>query len=166
MPYYCGVESDDLHCRQQDSSKLLLAAYLPVVGLTEIAYCKCNLLAVLMRLQRCQPWPPTPLPSTPTQRTLSHNTHPLSLSLSLSHTHTYTQVAALHGELQPMERGAIFEAARNGAYRLLLVSDLAARGIDLPQVCVVLAWSNLEHTVLVCTLGLGLMRHLTMSPSA
>jgi superfamily II DNA/RNA helicase len=44
------------------------------------------------------------------------------------------QVAALHGELQASERGAIFEAARNGAFRLLLVSDLAARGLDMPQV--------------------------------
>lgn len=44
------------------------------------------------------------------------------------------QVAALHGELQGGERGAIFEAARNGAYQLLLVSDLAARGLDMPNV--------------------------------
>jgi superfamily II DNA or RNA helicase len=44
------------------------------------------------------------------------------------------QVGSLHGELQPSERGATLEAARNGAFRLLLVSDLAARGLDLPQV--------------------------------
>lgn len=44
------------------------------------------------------------------------------------------QVGSLHGELQASERGATLEAARNGAFRLLLVSDLAARGLDLPQV--------------------------------
>lgn len=45
-----------------------------------------------------------------------------------------SQVGALHGELSASERGAIFDAARKGAYRLLLVSDLAARGLDMPQV--------------------------------
>ena len=44
------------------------------------------------------------------------------------------QVGLLHGELSSSERAAVLDAARKGAYQLLLVSDVAARGIDMPKV--------------------------------
>lgn len=49
------------------------------------------------------------------------------------------QVGQLHGDMTPLERAAVLEGARKGAFQLLLVSDVAARGIDLPQVSGVLA---------------------------
>eukprot|EP00879_Flechtneria_rotunda_P015174 GHRR01015861.1.p1 GENE.GHRR01015861.1~~GHRR01015861.1.p1 ORF type:complete len:662 (+),score=244.46 GHRR01015861.1:415-2400(+) len=47
------------------------------------------------------------------------------------------EVGHLHGELVPVERAAVLDSARKGEYRVLLVSDVAARGLDLPQVDVV-----------------------------
>jgi superfamily II DNA or RNA helicase len=38
--------------------------------------------------------------------------------------------------MTPLERAAVLDAARKGAFQLLLVSDVAARGIDMPQVSV------------------------------
>jgi hypothetical protein len=64
--------------------------------------------------------------------------HPLLSSCCLCPCAVLLQVGSLHGELMASERGATLEAARNGAFRLLLVSDLAARGLDLPQV----RWCN------------------------
>jgi superfamily II DNA/RNA helicase len=46
------------------------------------------------------------------------------------------QVGQLHGDMTPLERAAVLDAARKGAFQLLLVSDMAARGLDMPQVCV------------------------------
>jgi superfamily II DNA/RNA helicase len=44
------------------------------------------------------------------------------------------QVGQLHGDMTPLERAAVLEAARKGAFQLLLASDVAARGLDMPQV--------------------------------
>jgi superfamily II DNA/RNA helicase len=54
---------------------------------------------------------------------------PLLLCLS-----ALLQVGQLHGDMTPLERAAVLDAARKGAFQLLLVSDVAARGIDMPQV--------------------------------
>ena len=40
----------------------------------------------------------------------------------------------LHGGMNKMERAAELAAFRRGDFRALLVSDLAARGIDVPEV--------------------------------
>jgi superfamily II DNA/RNA helicase len=42
-------------------------------------------------------------------------------------------VASLHGELSKMERQSIMRAFRNGELRVLVVSDVAARGLDVPD---------------------------------
>lgn len=47
---------------------------------------------------------------------------------------SHPQVGQLHGDMTPLERAAVLDAARKGAFQLLLVSDVAARGIDMPQV--------------------------------
>lgn len=40
---------------------------------------------------------------------------------------------ALHGELSKGERNAVLTAFRAGKLRALLVTDLAARGLDVPE---------------------------------
>lgn len=42
-------------------------------------------------------------------------------------------VGALHGELSKGERNAVLTAFRTGRLRALLVTDLAARGLDVPE---------------------------------
>lgn len=44
------------------------------------------------------------------------------------------QVEELHGEMTKMGRQAVLEGFRKGSFPLLLVNDVAARGLDLPQV--------------------------------
>jgi len=36
--------------------------------------------------------------------------------------------------MSPLDRAAVLEGARRGAFQVMLVSDVAARGLDLPQV--------------------------------
>ncbi|KAG2496311.1 hypothetical protein HYH03_005544 [Edaphochlamys debaryana] len=43
------------------------------------------------------------------------------------------QVSILHGELSKLDRGNILDAFRRGAFRALVVTDLGARGLDLPE---------------------------------
>jgi superfamily II DNA/RNA helicase len=57
----------------------------------------------------------------------------MSISLSLLLL-LLLQVGQLHGDMTPLERAAVLDAARKGAFQLLLVSDVAARGLDMPQV--------------------------------
>lgn len=47
-------------------------------------------------------------------------------------------VAAVHGEMDPRERETITAAFRNGDYRVLITTDLWARGIDVKQVSLVI----------------------------
>jgi superfamily II DNA/RNA helicase len=44
------------------------------------------------------------------------------------------QVDVLHGELSKLTRQKVLEDFRQGYLRLLLVNDVAARGLDLPAV--------------------------------
>eukprot|EP00775_Hariotina_reticulata_P006670 gene6670-6894_t len=46
-------------------------------------------------------------------------------------------VGQLHGEMSALDRAAVLEGARRGAFQVMLVSDVAARGLDLPQIDVV-----------------------------
>eukprot|EP00887_Chlorella_sp_A99_P001159 scaffold14.g1159.t1 len=43
-------------------------------------------------------------------------------------------VASLHGELSKQQRKATLDAFRRGDFRALVVSDVAARGLDIPEV--------------------------------
>ncbi|EFJ48583.1 hypothetical protein VOLCADRAFT_90707 [Volvox carteri f. nagariensis] len=45
----------------------------------------------------------------------------------------FCQVTILHGRLSKLERGNIMEAFRRGVFRTLIVTDLGARGLDLPD---------------------------------
>ena len=42
------------------------------------------------------------------------------------------EVAALHGEMDKVERQNVMRRFREGQIRALLVSDVAARGLDVP----------------------------------
>lgn len=42
------------------------------------------------------------------------------------------QVGALHGEMPRLARSTLLESFRRGKLRALMVSDVAARGIDVP----------------------------------
>lgn len=46
----------------------------------------------------------------------------------------YKDIALLHGDKPPRERAQILKKARQYEYQVLVASDLAARGIDLPDV--------------------------------
>jgi len=46
----------------------------------------------------------------------------------------YKDIALLHGDKPPRERDQILKKARKYEYQILVASDLAARGIDLPDV--------------------------------
>lgn len=46
-------------------------------------------------------------------------------------------VSAMHGEMEQKERDAIMKEFRNGASRLLISTDVFARGLDIPQVSLV-----------------------------
>lgn len=46
----------------------------------------------------------------------------------------YKDIALLHGDKPPREREQILKKARKFEYQILVASDLAARGIDLPDV--------------------------------
>lgn len=41
-------------------------------------------------------------------------------------------VACLHGEMRKEQRKAVLDGFRDGDTRVLVVSDVAARGLDLP----------------------------------
>lgn len=47
-------------------------------------------------------------------------------------------VSSMHGELQPSEREAIMREFRSGSSRVLITTDLLARGIDVQQVSLVI----------------------------
>lgn len=51
------------------------------------------------------------------------------------------QAEYLHGELSPNKRRQLIEKVRSGDLPLLVASDIAARGLDLPGVDVVVNWS-------------------------
>ncbi|GIM03848.1 hypothetical protein Vretimale_8523, partial [Volvox reticuliferus] len=48
------------------------------------------------------------------------------------------EVTILHGRLTKLERGNIMDAFRRGVFRALIVTDLGARGLDLPDCDVVI----------------------------
>ena len=48
------------------------------------------------------------------------------------------EVGYIHGEMEPKERKACIKAFRNGAVRVLVSSDLLARGLDVQQVSLVI----------------------------
>lgn len=47
-------------------------------------------------------------------------------------------VSIIHGNMTPMERSAVMKDFRNGATRILVSTDLLARGIDVQQVSIVI----------------------------
>lgn len=47
-------------------------------------------------------------------------------------------VIAMHGELPQEEREAIMKSFRNGEYRVLITTDVWARGLDVSQVSLVI----------------------------
>jgi len=53
--------------------------------------------------------------------------HPL-----LVHARALPQVASLHGEMGKQTRQSVLEEFGRGDHRVLLVSDVAARGLDVP----------------------------------
>jgi len=47
-------------------------------------------------------------------------------------------VSAMHGDMQPLERERILKDFRSGSTRVLITTDLLARGIDVQQVSLVI----------------------------
>ena len=41
---------------------------------------------------------------------------------------------SLHGEIKQEERASILEGFRNGVHNVLIATDVAARGLDIPNV--------------------------------
>jgi translation initiation factor 4A len=59
-------------------------------------------------------------------------------------------VSATHGDMEPEERESILSEFRSGASRILITTDLLARGIDIQQVSLVLNYdipSNRENYI-------------------
>jgi superfamily II DNA/RNA helicase len=54
-------------------------------------------------------------------------------------------VGALHGDLDQRARMAALEAFRNGAVQLLVCSDVAARGLDIPDVSHIINYDAPHH---------------------
>jgi superfamily II DNA/RNA helicase len=54
-------------------------------------------------------------------------------------------VAALHGDMDQRSRMAALEAFRNGSVPLLVASDVAARGLDIPEVSHVFNYDTPHH---------------------
>ncbi len=54
-------------------------------------------------------------------------------------------VAALHGDMDQRSRMAALEAFRNGTTQLLVASDVAARGLDIPEVSHVFNYDAPHH---------------------
>lgn len=69
---------------------------------------------------------PYPLPRFANANNCNAGNHELP-----PHPHTHAQVAALHGELGKQSRQSVLEEFSRGDHRILLVSDVAARGIDI-----------------------------------
>jgi ATP-dependent RNA helicase DeaD len=44
-------------------------------------------------------------------------------------------VTSYHGELNSNDRAANLDSFRNGSKQMLVCTDIAARGIDIPEVC-------------------------------
>src|SRR6185503_16831722 len=59
-------------------------------------------------------------------------------------THGFT-VAALHGDLDQRARMAALDSFRTGEVKLLVASDVAARGLDIPAVSHVLNYDVPHH---------------------
>jgi superfamily II DNA/RNA helicase len=55
-------------------------------------------------------------------------------------------VGALHGDLDQRSRMAALDAFRNGAVQLLVCSDVAARGLDIPDVSHVINYDAPHHS--------------------
>ena len=55
--------------------------------------------------------------------------------------HLHVQVAAIHGDLSQDKRTAAIIALRDGSVPLLVATDVAARGLDIPDVALVLNFS-------------------------
>ncbi len=78
------------------------------------------------------------------QMTQKHFT--VSRKASMSHGHVgemkvierFLQVVCMHGEMEQQERDEIMRAFRSGSSRVLITTDLLARGIDVQQVSVVI----------------------------
>ena len=59
-------------------------------------------------------------------------------------------VASIHGEMEQSERNKIMEEFRNGSSRILIATDLLARGIDVQQVSLVINFdipNNIESYI-------------------
>ena len=46
-------------------------------------------------------------------------------------------VSSMHGDMPQKERNEIMKEFRSGATRVLITTDVWARGVDVPQVCTI-----------------------------
>lgn len=59
-------------------------------------------------------------------------------------------VSAMHGEMEQADRDVVMQAFRSGSSRVLITTDLLARGIDVQQVSLVINYdipSNRENYI-------------------
>ncbi len=54
-------------------------------------------------------------------------------------------VSAMHGEMEQKERDVIMREFRSGSSRVLITTDLLARGIDVQQVSLVINYDLPNH---------------------
>jgi translation initiation factor 4A len=54
-------------------------------------------------------------------------------------------VCCIHSNMEKQERDKSFFDFKNGKYRVLISSDITARGIDIQQVSVVINFDFIEH---------------------
>lgn len=56
------------------------------------------------------------------------------------------RVRALHGDIKQEERAAILEGFRNGSYRVVIATDVAARGLDISDIDIVVHYQVPKST--------------------
>jgi translation initiation factor 4A len=76
------------------------------------------------------------------------NTKEKAIQLSKNLTEKNFTVSVFHSQMQPSERLEVMKKFRNGVTRILVSTDLLARGIDIEQVSIVVNYDlprNVEH---------------------
>lgn len=64
-----------------------------------------------------------------------------SSNVHTSNRHFSVQVASIHGDLSQPQRTAAMQAFKDGSIPLLVATDVAARGLDIPDVELVINYS-------------------------